>query len=92
MSNNPYENVVPTEENQLPNSQPYSTSTMRTSVGVTRVANNSFDIFGNPVDSRGDTPIDVNALHGAVATTANTTAPSTGMFTQVDTDYSNTPQ
>lgn len=92
MSNNPYENIVPTEESQLPNSTPYSSQPMETVVGVTQVANNSFDIFGNQVSSTGDTPIDVNALQGAVVTEESLTAPSTGFLTEVDTSVTVSPQ
>ena len=37
---------------------------METVVGNVEVANKSYDIQGNVVDSTGDTPIDVNALQG----------------------------
>lgn len=78
MSNSPYENVVPVQESQLPNSDPYSTTPMQTVVGVSQVANNSYDIQGNPVSSEEDTPIDVNALHGVKVTQESLQAPSTG--------------
>ena len=80
MSNSPCENVVPTEESQLPDSQPYSTTPMQTIVGISQVANNSYDVQGNPVNSEGDTPIDVNAVQGAVVTPESLQAPSTGIL------------
>lgn len=49
------------------------------------VADNSYDIQGNPVSSKQDTPIDVNALHGVTVTEESLIAPSTGMVTKVDT-------
>jgi len=85
MSNNPYQNVVPVKESQLPKSDPYSTTTMKTVVGTSQVANNSYDIQGNPVSSENDTPIDVNALQGAVVTPQSLVAPSTGFQTQLET-------
>lgn len=79
MSNNLYQNKVPTEQSQLPNGKaPYSSTTMKTVVGNTQVANCSYDIQGNPVDSTNDTPIDANALQGVTATESNLRAPSTG--------------
>lgn len=79
MSNSPYGNIVPTEQSQLPNSNPFGSTTMKTVVGTTQVADNSYDIQGNPVSSTGDTPIDANALQGVVVTDASLQAPSTGM-------------
>lgn len=79
MSNNPYENVVPTEDTQLPDTGPYSTTPMQTVVGVSQVANASYDVQGNAVSSEEDTPLDVNALHGVTVTSESLQAPSTGM-------------
>ena len=78
MSNSPYENTVPTDSSQLPDSTPFGATPMQTVTGETLVADNSYDIQGNPVDSTGDTPIDANALQGANVTDSSLQAPSTG--------------
>ena len=80
MSNSLYSNTVYTEQTQ----EPYGTTSMKTVVGTAQVGNQSYDIQGNVVDSKQDTPIDVNALQGAVVTEESLQAPSTGMVIQVD--------
>ena len=42
----------------------FPTAIGQTVVGKAKVATKSYDISGNVVDSRGDRPVDVNALHG----------------------------
>src|SRR6478609_7713521 len=84
MSNDLYNQSVPTEQSQL-SGEPYPTTVMETVAGPVEVAEKSYDVQGNPVSSSGDTPIDVNALHGIEVVPSQLEVPSTGMGVEVDT-------
>jgi len=80
MSNDPIKNVVPIEEERLPPS-PFSTTPMRTVVGTAQVADCSYDVQGNPINSEGDLPMDVNAMFGVQPLEEGAfQAPSTGFL------------
>jgi hypothetical protein len=80
MSNHPYQNVVPTKKNQLPHDHTYATTVMQTIAGPVQVANKSYDVQGQQVSSEHDTPLDVNALNGAVVTKSHLQVPSSGFI------------
>lgn len=82
MSSDPYNQTV--EMN--PQNQTYSSTAVETVVGETNVGNNSYDIFGQQVDSTNDTPIDVNAASYVDTSNLNTEQPSTGLSPVVDAD------
>lgn len=73
MSNDPSGQSV--QSNSSDNT--YSYTPMQTVVGQVKVADKSYGIGGQVVDSTGDTPIDVNALVGVEAP-PNLVTPSTG--------------
>jgi hypothetical protein len=95
MSNDPYsqsvlinESKLINEEEQEQRQQPYSTTSMKTIVGTVQVADKSYDVQGNPVNSKQDTPIDVNALHGVQPVHSQFQVPSTGKDIQLETSDS----
>jgi hypothetical protein len=82
MSNNSSENIVPMQQDQLPDQQPFPVTMMETVAGSARVPNHSYDVQGQSASSEKDLPIDVNAMQGANVTSESLQAPSTGTTLQ----------
>jgi hypothetical protein len=80
MSNNPLgQSVKPRNEYDS-----YPTTTMHTVVGNIQVADKSYGIQGQVVDSTGDRPIDVNAVAGVQMPAEGMKMPETGMLQELE--------